>query len=50
MEVVVEGVESEETFEMLREMGCDIAQGYGVSPPLSVDEFSGWFFSRTMNG
>ena len=50
MEVVVEGVESEETFEMLREMGCDIAQGYGVSPPLSVDEFRGWYFGRTMSG
>jgi len=46
----VEGVESEETFGMLREMGCDIAQGYGVSPPLSEEDFRSWYFSRKMSG
>lgn len=38
--VIAEGVESESTLVMLREMGCDMAQGYYISRPLPVDEFA----------
>jgi EAL domain-containing protein (putative c-di-GMP-specific phosphodiesterase class I) len=37
MEVVAEGVESEDQVTQLREMGCDLAQGYHLSSPLPSD-------------
>lgn len=40
--VVAEGVEDEPSLEMLRELGCDIVQGYFFSKPLPVDEFESW--------
>jgi len=35
--VVAEGVETAGQFAVLRQLGCDIAQGYGVSKPLPLD-------------
>ncbi|HET9638155.1 MAG TPA: EAL domain-containing protein [Allosphingosinicella sp.] len=35
--VIAEGVEDEICLELLREMGCDQAQGYGISRPVSAD-------------
>lgn len=37
--VVAEGVEQERDVELLRELGCDVAQGYGMSVPLAPDAF-----------
>lgn len=37
--VVAEGVESAEIVQRLREMGCDIVQGYHVSRPVPFAEF-----------
>ncbi|PCJ49732.1 MAG: hypothetical protein COA74_04575 [Gammaproteobacteria bacterium] len=42
MRVVAEGVESETTLTMLKEMGCDIAQGYYITRPLSEENFQTW--------
>jgi EAL domain-containing protein (putative c-di-GMP-specific phosphodiesterase class I) len=33
--VVAEGVEDDDTLERLRTLGCDLAQGYHLSPPIS---------------
>jgi diguanylate cyclase (GGDEF)-like protein/PAS domain S-box-containing protein len=41
-EVVAEGVDDEETFRMLSELGCDLAQGYYLTPPLPPDELMQW--------
>ncbi len=42
MTVVAEGVEDQATLELLREVGCDVAQGFVFSPPLPVEEFAEW--------
>ena len=39
LKVVAEGVEDRESLCMLRELGCDFAQGYYISRPLPRDEF-----------
>ncbi len=47
LSVVAEGIESESVYNKLGEMGCDTAQGYYISKPLSVDEFSDFIKSYT---
>jgi EAL domain-containing protein (putative c-di-GMP-specific phosphodiesterase class I) len=37
MRVVAEGIETDEQFRKLQEMGCDIGQGFLFSRPLSCD-------------
>jgi diguanylate cyclase (GGDEF)-like protein len=39
MEVVAEGVETEEQARFLLELGCQRAQGYLIGPPVSPEEF-----------
>jgi EAL domain-containing protein (putative c-di-GMP-specific phosphodiesterase class I) len=38
--VVAEGVEEEGQFNILRERGCDLAQGFWMSKPLTMQEFT----------
>lgn len=40
--VVAEGVESAETMELLERMGCDMIQGYILTPPLPFDDIIVW--------
>jgi predicted signal transduction protein with EAL and GGDEF domain len=42
LKVVAEGVENRETWDLLRAWGCDIAQGYFISRPLSPDKLVEW--------
>jgi diguanylate cyclase (GGDEF)-like protein/PAS domain S-box-containing protein len=49
VEVVAEGVETEEIWDQLRELGCDVGQGYLFSRPLPPDQLAHWirgFFSE----
>ncbi|WP_312812522.1 EAL domain-containing protein [Sedimentibacter sp.] len=39
IEVIAEGVETEEQVEILKRIGCDIIQGYFYSKPLPPEEF-----------
>src|SRR5205823_14606092 len=41
-EVVAEGVESMETWTFLRQLGCDLAQGYYLSRPLPAAAPEQW--------
>ncbi|GAA2590594.1 hypothetical protein GCM10010435_81580 [Winogradskya consettensis] len=42
LDVVVEGVEDQETYAIAQELGCEIAQGYLLSRPLPADDFRTW--------
>ncbi|MEZ5524424.1 MAG: bifunctional diguanylate cyclase/phosphodiesterase [Pseudomonadales bacterium] len=42
LEVVAEGVEDRETFELVEAMGCDYAQGYYFSRPQPLDAYMKW--------
>ena len=41
-QVCAEGVEDEETWRCLRELGCDLAQGYWISRPVSAAPLMAW--------
>jgi diguanylate cyclase (GGDEF)-like protein/PAS domain S-box-containing protein len=43
LEVVAEGVETSTQMDFLKENGCDLVQGYAVSPPLPAKEFETFF-------
>jgi diguanylate cyclase (GGDEF)-like protein len=45
--VVAEGVESELTLELLKEMGCEVGQGFLFSRPLPYERLEAWFGART---
>ncbi len=40
--VIAEGVETAEHGVMLLKLGCELAQGYGISPPIPAPEFPSW--------
>jgi diguanylate cyclase (GGDEF)-like protein/PAS domain S-box-containing protein len=42
LKVVAEGVETKEQFNMLLEMGCDMAQGYVIARPMSAACLAAW--------
>ncbi len=42
LNVVAEGVETEETLQLLCDLGCDVAQGYYVSRPLPPADLVAW--------
>jgi predicted signal transduction protein with EAL and GGDEF domain len=42
MRAIAEGVETPEILQMLRELGCDYAQGYYFGRPLSASDYAAW--------
>ncbi|APV51180.1 hypothetical protein BWI17_16725 [Betaproteobacteria bacterium GR16-43] len=50
LRAVAEGVEDAATLEELRRMGCDLAQGYAVSPPLGEKAFQEWWSGTLSRG
>jgi EAL domain-containing protein (putative c-di-GMP-specific phosphodiesterase class I)/ActR/RegA family two-component response regulator len=42
LQSTAEGVEDEETLAYLREIGCDLAQGYWIGRPMSGDDVLAW--------
>ncbi len=49
LKVVAEGVETPECLHMLAGFGCDAAQGYLVSPPLSATDLVAFFAEREVD-
>lgn len=42
LQVTAEGVENRETWDLLLDMGCTLAQGYHISRPLPAGDVPGW--------
>ena len=45
--VIAEGVETLESWHILKRLGCDMGQGYFMSPPLPAAEFREWLRRST---
>ncbi len=50
LRVVAEGVEDEDTWQRLAELGCDRAQGYHLGHPMPADVFEAWLAERRAGG
>ncbi|NJP51757.1 EAL domain-containing protein [Streptomyces sp. SBST2-5] len=48
--VVAEGVEDDETWEHLRDLGCDAVQGWLVASAMPADETTAWLLARGSRG
>ena len=46
LSVVAEGVEDQVTWDRLRRLGCDQAQGYHLSRPMPADDIGPWFATQ----
>jgi len=46
MRVVAEGIEDQQTWQLLKEMGCDLAQGYFIAKPMPANELLPWIAHR----
>jgi diguanylate cyclase (GGDEF)-like protein len=44
---IAEGIEDQATWDQLRALGCDVAQGYFICRPLPADQLERWFDSVT---
>ncbi|MBF0265087.1 MAG: bifunctional diguanylate cyclase/phosphodiesterase [Gammaproteobacteria bacterium] len=42
LNVVAEGVETEDSYHLLRKMKCNLCQGYYFSKPINFDDFNDW--------
>ena len=49
MNGVAEGVETPEQLEYLRSLGCNFAQGYYISHPVSIEELEEWLSNNNSN-
>lgn len=48
--VVAEGVEDDETWERLRDLGCDAVQGWLVAAAMPPEETTAWLRARGSRG
>jgi len=42
LKVVAEGIEDPKGYALLRSLGCDVAQGYYISPPMPAEALPDW--------
>ena len=48
MKVIAEGIEDLATLQFLQQLGCDKAQGYFISKPLSAEQVNDWLEQRKL--
>ena len=48
--VVAEGIQNEDTLNWLGRLGCDVGQGYHISPPMSPQAFYSWLLDMDRLG
>ena len=48
LKTVAEGVENEEQYRILQQLGCDSCQGFYFSKPLPLSEFQNKYFEETI--
>jgi EAL domain-containing protein (putative c-di-GMP-specific phosphodiesterase class I) len=46
LRVVAEGVEDERSWQILRDLECDLVQGYYLARPMPADQMSAWLRER----
>lgn len=46
-QVCAEGVEDDATWRMLRDLGCDLAQGYWIARPMNAADFMDWLVANS---
>lgn len=46
LEVVAEGIEDDAQAALLKDMGCDVGQGYGLGKPMAASDFIDWYVAR----
>jgi len=46
MQTVAEGIETGQIWDELKQMGCDIAQGYFIARPMPVADYVQWAFDK----
>jgi len=46
MQTVAEGIEESHIWDELKQMGCDIAQGYFIARPMPVDDYIQWALDK----
>ncbi|MCC5808943.1 MAG: EAL domain-containing protein [Ectothiorhodospiraceae bacterium] len=50
LEVVAEGLENDQAWQLLESLGCDKGQGYGIGRPMDADAFEQWMDDRDVSG
>ena len=45
LEVIAEGIETEEHGEMIQRIGCELGQGYAIARPMPADQLALWITS-----
>ncbi len=46
MNTVAEGVETQKIWDLLKEMGCETAQGYFIARPMPANKLLEWYEQR----
>ncbi|HGF7522453.1 TPA: EAL domain-containing protein, partial [Vibrio cholerae] len=46
MQVIAEWVDSDQQYQILQEMGCDLVQGYLVSPAISPQQVLNYLHNK----
>lgn len=48
LKVIAEGIEDQQQYQLLQELGCDFAQGYLLGKPMPADEFQQFLSKHTI--